>query len=47
MVALHAVEESGDGILQSFKKLLMVLLRFSVLILLLKGQNKNRDLLWV
>lgn len=47
MVALHAVKKSGDGILQSFEKLLVVLLRFSILILLLKEQNKNRDLLWV
>lgn len=47
VVALHAVEESGDGILQGFEKLLVVLLRFSVLILLLKGQKKNRDSFWV
>lgn len=45
MVALHAVKKSGDGILQSFKKLLVVLLRFSILILLLKEQNKNRLIL--
>ena len=47
MVALHAIKKSGDGILESFEKLLVVLLRFSILILLLKGQNKNRDLFWV
>lgn len=47
MVALHAVKESGDGVLQSFEKLLVVLLGFSILILLLIEQNKNRDLFWV
>lgn len=44
VVALHAVKESGDGILQGLQELLMVLLRFSILILLLKKQTQ--DIQW-
>lgn len=43
MVALHAVKESGDGILQSLQKLFVVLLRLTVLVLLLKlGMTGNQ-----
>lgn len=44
VVALHAVKESGDGILQCLQELLMVLLGFSILILLLKKQTQ--DIQW-
>lgn len=44
VVALHAVKESGDSILQRLQELLMVLLRFSILILLLKKQTQ--DIQW-
>lgn len=42
VVALHAVQEGGDSILQRFQKLLVVLLRLSVLVLLLKMGNKGK-----
>lgn len=41
MVALHAVEEGGDGILQSLQELLMVLLGLPVLVLLLKTGTRG------
>lgn len=41
VVALHAVKEGGDGVLQDLQKLLVVLLRFSILILLLKRQMQD------
>lgn len=41
VVALHAVEEGGDGVLQSLQELFVVLLRFSVLILLLRKRHEN------
>lgn len=44
VVALHAVEKGGDGILQSLEELLVVLLGLSVLVLLLKDMDKNRVL---
>lgn len=36
VIALHAVKEGGDGVLQSLQKLLVVLLGLTVLVLLLK-----------
>lgn len=42
VVALHAVQEGGDGVLQSFEELLVVLLRFSVLVLLLRKAHGSR-----
>lgn len=44
VVALHAVEEGGDGVLQSLEELLVVLLRLSVLVLLLKDVDEGRAL---
>ncbi len=41
VVALHAVKEGGDGVLQGLQELLMVLLRFSILILLLKRKMQD------
>lgn len=41
VIALHAVQEGGHGILQSFEELLMVLLRFSVLVLLLREERRK------
>lgn len=35
VVALHAVQEGGDGVLQRLQELLVVLLRLAVLVLLL------------
>lgn len=50
VVALHAVKEGGDGVLQSLQKLLMVLLRLPVLVLLLKagttGKQSEESHLW-
>lgn len=43
VVALHAVKEGGDSILQCFQKLLVVLLRLSVLILLLKTGTRAKQ----
>lgn len=40
VVALHAVKEGADGVLQSLEELLVVLLRLSVLVLLLKGDDR-------
>lgn len=43
VVALHAVKESGDSVLQRLQKLIMVFLRLSVLVLLLKeGKTRNQ-----
>lgn len=42
VVALHAVEEGGDGVLQSLQKLLVVLLRLSILVLLLKDGDESK-----
>lgn len=36
VVALHAVQEGRDSILECFEELLMVLFRFSILVLLLE-----------
>lgn len=44
VVALHAVEEGGDGVLQSFEELLVVLLGLSILIRLLEEQSEDRGL---
>lgn len=41
VIALHAVQEGGDGVLQSFQELLVVFLRLPVLILLLKEMTIN------
>lgn len=43
VVALHAVEEGGDGVLQSLEELLVVLLRLSILVLLLKDMDEGRE----
>lgn len=43
VVALHAVQEGGDCVLQSFEELLVVLLRFSVLVLLLRKRVENES----
>lgn len=43
VVALHAVEEGGDGVLQSLQELLVVLLRLSVLVLLLKDADEGGE----
>lgn len=43
VVALHAVEEGGDGVLKSLEELLVVLLRLSVLVLLLKDADEGGE----
>lgn len=43
MVALHAVKEGGDSILQSLQKLLVVLLGLPVLVLLLKVEMSAKQ----
>lgn len=44
VVALHAVEEGGDSVLQGLEELLVVLLRLSVLVLLLRVVDEGRAL---
>lgn len=39
VVALHAVDERGDRVLQSLQELLVVLLGLTVLVLLLEGRK--------
>lgn len=41
VVTLHAVDKCGDCVLQSLQKLLMVLLRLTVLVRLLEGQGNQ------
>lgn len=43
VVALHAVEEGGDGILQSLQELLVVLLWLPVLVLLLEVEMRGKQ----
>lgn len=43
VVALHAVEEGGDGVLQGLEELLVVLLRLSVLVLLLRDVGQGGE----
>ena len=40
VVALHAVQEGSNSVLQSFEKLLVILFRFSILVLLLEEQTR-------
>lgn len=42
VVALHAVEERSDSVLQSLEKLLVVLLRLAVLVWLLRKRQQRR-----
>lgn len=42
VVALHAVQEGGDGVLQCLEELLVVLLRLAVLVLLLRREQEQR-----
>lgn len=42
MVALHAVKEGGDGVLQGLQELLVVLLGLSILVLLLKDGEESK-----
>ena len=42
VVALHAVQEGGDRVLQGLQELLVVLLRLAVLILLLGDQRRGK-----
>lgn len=48
VVALHAVEEGGDSVLQSLEELLVVLLGLSILVLLLKDgeESKEQNVIW-
>ena len=43
VVAFHPVKESGDGVLQSLQKLLVVLLRLPILVLLLEAETRGRQ----